>query len=184
VVSFGALFPEPDAVDFPSVAPGSSHPWRATREFTALAELMLAVDWGRLDLLLVDLPPGADRTEQFADFLGRDAAFVMVTLPSLLAQGVVTRSVTMLERSPTRLLGYIENMSGYYCPECDSVKPLFPRSTPATLALPCLGRVPFDPRLAAMCDEGETAPERPATACDRATEQIAGRLLAILEEVE
>jgi hypothetical protein len=56
-------------------------------------------------------------------------------------------------------------MSGYYCAQCAEVKPLFPETPKTDLALPCLGRVPFDPEVAALCDRGELEtldPARPA----------------------
>jgi Mrp family chromosome partitioning ATPase len=81
----------------------------------------------------LDLPPGAERTVQYADFLGPvDGAqgkprmsFLLVTIPSEVARGVVARSVAALSRGSNRLLGYVENMSGYYCRDCDAIKPLF-----------------------------------------------------------
>ena len=146
VVSVGSLVPESEAVDFQGG--GDSHIWRAAREFTFLGQLLGAVRWGKLDFLMIDLPPGAERTFQYAEFLGGDTAFVLVSTPSELARGVVSRSVAALGRTPNRMLGYVENMSGYYCAACDEVRPLFPETTAADLGIPCLGRVPFDPELA------------------------------------
>jgi ATP-binding protein involved in chromosome partitioning len=155
VLSVGSLLAEGEALTWPSAAAGHSHVWRATREFAKLAELLAAVHWGPLDVLLVDLPPGPERTAQFADFLGPQAAVVLVSIPSALARGVVARSVSALGALPNRLLGYVENMSGYACAGCGTVRPLFPESREAAeLALPCLGRVPFDPQLAALSDDG------------------------------
>ena len=58
-----------------------------------------------------------------------------------------------LSTRPNRLLGYIENMSGYYCRDCHDIKPLF-TSDESNLEIPCLGTVPFDPELARHCDLG------------------------------
>ncbi len=182
VVSLGALFPEPVAVDFDSVAHGESHTWRATREFSALAELLAAVEWGELDFLLVDLPPGAERTQQYAEFLGRSTAFVLVTVPSDLARGVVTRSVSALGKTPNRLLGYVENMSGYHCRDCGEVKPLFPSSRAVDLGVPRLGSVPFDPDLAERCDRGAPGAGPPAGPSAEALGAIVERILETLVE--
>jgi len=157
VVSLGSLVPESEAVTFDTVAQGDSYTWRATREFTAVAELLASIDWGHLDYLLIDLPPGAERTLQFAEFLGSQTAFILVTVPSDLARGVVARSVAALRGTPNRVLGYVENMRGYWCDVCNDVRPLFPESEHVDLGLPRLGSVPFDPELAAACDRGELA---------------------------
>lgn len=158
VVSLGSFVPETDAVDFESVSHGESHVWRAAREFALLADLLEKVEWGRRDYLLIDLPPGAERTLQYAEFLGGGVAFVLVTVPSDLSRGVVARSVAALRKTSNRVLGYVENMKGYYCECCDEIKPLFPETGAVELGIPCLGAVPFDPALARMCDRGESLP--------------------------
>jgi ATP-binding protein involved in chromosome partitioning len=60
--SMGLLIPESEALEFESAARGESHTWRGTREFALLGEILEAFDWGALDLLILDLPPGAERT--------------------------------------------------------------------------------------------------------------------------
>ncbi len=162
VVSMGTFFPEPNALEFESVAPGSSHTWRATKEFTILNQLLGCMDWGKLDYLLVDLPPGVERIAQYAELLGPAAQFVLVTIPSDMARGVVARSIDALGKTPNRILGYIENMAGYYCSDCERVRPLFPSQSEVKLDLPCLGSVPFDPELAALCDRGISISDEPA----------------------
>jgi ATP-binding protein involved in chromosome partitioning len=182
VFSVGTLIPESQALDFESVAQGESHTWRATKEFAALGEVLGSVAWGRLDVLLFDLPPGAERTQQYADFLGNDTMFLLVTIPSEVARGVVLRSVAALEKSKSSVLGYVENMSGYFCADCGKVKPLFPESAGVALPLPCLGRVPFDPALASACDRGIPFSELPETAATRSLAAVAARLVETLEK--
>ena len=106
----GLTVPESQPLEFDSVARGESYIWRATREFALLGDLLAGVAWGELDCLLVDLPPGVERTVQYAEFLGADTALVLVTIPSELSRGVVARSVAALRGAPNRLLGYVENM--------------------------------------------------------------------------
>ena len=152
----GSLIPESEALEFESAAHGESHTWRATREFALLGEILGSFEWGALDLLMFDLPPGAERTVQYADFLGPRTSFLLVTIPSEVARGVVARSVAALSKAPNRVLGYVENMSGYYCRDCNAIKPLFvspepfdaAQGRPSGLGIPCLGTVPFDPELA------------------------------------
>lgn len=181
VFSVGSSLPETEALDFDNVAPGDSHVWRATREFASLSDVLASTAWGRLDVLLYDLPPGAERTLQYAEFLGPQTAFVLVTIPSSVARGVVARSLAALKKTESKVLGYVENMSGYYCPDCGEVKPLFPETAGSPLALPCLGRVPFDPVLASACDRGIPLLELPATAATRALSAVAARLVETLE---
>jgi ATP-binding protein involved in chromosome partitioning len=176
VFSMGSVIPESEALDFESAAQGESHTWRAIREFALLGEILGSFEWGALDLLLIDLPPGSDRTVQYADFLGPRTSFVLVTIPSQVARGVVTRSIAALSKRPNRLLGYVENMSGYYCRDCDGVKPLF-ASDDSTLGIPCLGAVPFDPELARHCDRGTPFAELRDTPVGAAIDAIAQRLL-------
>src|SRR6476646_3008116 len=152
VFSMGSLIPESEALEFESAAQGESHTWRATREFALLSEILGSFEWGALDLLMFDLPPGAERTVQYADFLGARTSLLLVTIPSEVSRGVVARSVAALSKAPNRVLGYVENMSGYYCRDCNAVKPRFDSDRGASaLEIPCLGTVPFDPELARLC---------------------------------
>ena len=181
VFSMGSVIPEPEALEFASAAHGESHTWRATREFTLLGEILASFDWGALDVLMFDLPPGAERTVQYADFLGPRTSFLLVTIPSEVARGVVARSVAALSKGSNRLLGYVENMSGYYCRDCNAIKPLFASDGAAPLAIPCLGTVPFDPELARHCDLGVPFSELHETPVGDALSRIADRLVASLD---
>jgi ATP-binding protein involved in chromosome partitioning len=192
VFSMGSVIPESEALEFESAAHGESHTWRATREFTLLGEILGTCEWGALDLLMFDLPPGAERTVQYADFLGPRTSFLLVTIPSEVARGVVARSVAALSKGPNRLLGYVENMSGYYCRDCNAIKPLFvspesldeARGTSPDLGIACLGTIPFDPQLGRYCDLGMPLSEPNETPVGRALDQIAQRLLDSLDPKE
>jgi ATP-binding protein involved in chromosome partitioning len=181
VFSMGSLIPESESLEFESTAHGESHTWRATREFALLGEILGAFEWGALDLLLFDLPPGAERTVQYADYLAPRTSFVLVTIPSDVARGVVARSMAALSKGSHRVLGYVENMSGYYCRDCNAVKPLFAATETSSLGIPCLGTVPFDPELARHCDRGLPLAEFPDTPVGRALDDVAQQLLDSLE---
>jgi ATP-binding protein involved in chromosome partitioning len=181
VFSMGSVLPESEALDFESAARGESHTWRATREFTLLGEILRSFDWGALDVLLFDLPPGAERTVQYADYLGPKTAFVLVTIPSEVSRGVVARSVAALEKGSHCLLGYVENMSGYYCSDCNAIKPLFSSTQSSPLDVPCLGTVPFDPELARHCDLGLPFTEVRDTPAGQAIDHVAQQLLHKLD---
>jgi ATP-binding protein involved in chromosome partitioning len=187
VFSMGSVIPESESLEFAATARGESQTWRATREFALLGEILASFEWGELDLLLFDLPPGAERTVQYADFLGPQTSFVLVTIPSEVSRGVVARSVAAVSKGPNRILGYVENMSGYYCRDCNAIKPLF--EEPASpkrgrqgggLEIPCLGTVPFDPELARRCDQGIPFAELPDTPVRRALDHVTGKLLETL----
>ena len=192
VFSMGSVIPESEALEFESAVRGESHTWRATREFALLGEILASFEWGALDLLMFDLPPGAERTVQYADFLGPfDVAqgkprvsFVLVTIPSEVARGVVARSVAALSKGRHRIVGYVENMSGYYCRDCAAVKPLFVSSESPNLGIPCLGTVPFDPELARHCDLGMPHAALRDTPVGLALDQIAQRMMDGLESKE
>jgi hypothetical protein len=111
---------------------------------------------------------------------------------------VVARSVAALSKGPNRVLGYVENMRGYYCRDCNAIKPLFAspepfdagdpstslgtQGGPSSLEIPCLGTVPFDPELARHCDRGTPLAELPDTPVGRALDHVAQQLLDSLEK--
>jgi ATP-binding protein involved in chromosome partitioning len=142
-----------------------AHTWRGTMEANALREFLADTDWGELDLLLLDLPPGTDRLLTVASLVPALAGMLVVTIPSDVSQLVVRRSLTVAAQSRAPILGLVENMAG-----------LFPGPDAEILAkdagTPFLGRVPFDADLARAADRGEAfvavAPERAAARALRA----------------
>ena len=154
--------------DAPSQA--EAHTWRGTMEANALREFLADTAWGALDVLLMDLPPGTDRLATIVGMVPALAGTVIVTISSDVSRLVVGRSLTVARAAPAPVLGLIENMAG-----------MFPGPGAEGLArdggVPFLGRVPFDPGLAAAADRGEpyvaVAPESPAA---RALCSIADRL--------
>src|SRR5262252_502029 len=182
VVSMDLLLPGDDApVVWSAPTQAEAHTWRGTMEGTALREFLADTAWGALDLLLIDLPPGAERLPTLLDFLPGLTGAVVVTIPSEVSHLVVRRALTLARERGARLLGLIENMAGYACPTCGAVGPLFEgpggETTAAQHGLPFLGRVPFDPRLASAADRGRPfVLEHGATPAGRALAAIAGGL--------
>ena len=159
VLSMDLLLPGDDTpVVWDAPTQVEAHTWRGTMEGTALREFLADTAWGALDVLLIDLPPGADRLPTLLDLLPGLTGAVVVTIPSGVSHLVVRRAMTLARERGARLLGLIENMAGYVCPTCGTVGPLFDgpggEVTAAQHGLPFLGRVPFDPRLAAAADRG------------------------------
>jgi hypothetical protein len=83
-------------------------------------------------------------------------------------------------KPPNRLLGYVENMSGYFCRDCNAIKPLFESRDAPALPLPCLGSVPFDPELARHCDLGLPFEPLKDSPVGEALDRIARRLVETL----
>lgn len=155
--------------------------WRGAQERGMLRELLSDVAWGTLRWLVVDLPPGADRMEQLASLAGERLAIVAVTLPSGASRSAVARALQVAREAAVPVLGVVENMSGYACPNCGERAPLFPGEAGRGLAdevgVPLLGRVPFDPAAAELADRGEMGSLLETTRTGRVLEAIAGGLL-------
>ena len=159
VLSMDLLLPGDDTpVVWDAPTQAEAHTWRGTMEGTALREFLMDTAWGALDMLFIDLPPGADRLPTLLDLLPELTGAVVVTIPSAVSHLVVRRAMTLARDRGARLLGLVENMAGYACPSCGTVGPLFEgaggETTAAQHGVPFLGRVPFDPRLAASADRG------------------------------
>jgi ATP-binding protein involved in chromosome partitioning len=117
----------------------------------ALRQLVLEVEWGELDLLLVDLPPGtADLQQQLVDVVKLDGAVVVVG-PQDVAHLDARKFVDFLSGARVPVLGGIENMSGLVCPHCgETIEVFAPAAEERAIwadGVPLLGRVPLDPRL-------------------------------------
>ena len=93
--------------------------WRGTMEVSALREFLSDTEWGVLDYLLIDLPPGTDRLPNLIDLLPTLGGTVVVTIPSSVSQLVVKKSLTMAKKLlNTPVVGIVENMAAYVCADC------------------------------------------------------------------
>ena len=123
-----------------------------------LKQFLEQVEWGSLDVMIVDMPPGTgDAQLSLVQTIDLDGA-VMVTTPQEVATGDVRRGIKMFERVNTRVLGIVENMSGFVCPNCSTVHDIFGRgggeSLAAEMEVPFLGRIPLDPSVRDSGDQG------------------------------
>jgi ATP-binding protein involved in chromosome partitioning len=137
-----------------------------------LKQFLEQVEWGRLDMLVVDMPPGTgDAQLSLAQTVSVDGA-VLVTTPQDVSTGDVRRAVRMFERVDTPVLGIVENMAGFACPHCGEVTRVFGYGGGERLAeelnLPFLGRIPLDAAMVSAGDEGTptvvSAKDSPAAA--------------------
>ena len=123
--------------------------WRGVKEMGTLREFLSDMIWGRLDVLFVDLPPGADGVVDLKALVPDLTGALIVTIPSEESRRSVARTMRAASDAGIPLLGVVENMSGYHCPECRDTRPLFAGTAGADLAeafdVPLLGRLPFLP---------------------------------------
>lgn len=164
VVSSGLLTggePPPASflADEPELAPASrnGHGVAELDYGASLRRLLNQANFGALDILLIDLAPGLERLYQMARMTAL-AGVVIVTQPSEFSVMAANRAIEIAIRCKTPVLGVIENMIGFSCGGCHTVRPLMPQGDMAAVAraagVATLARLPFDARLAECCDRG------------------------------
>ena len=151
-----------------------------------LRQFLEQVEWGELDYLIVDMPPGTGDAQLSLVQLINIAGAVLVTTPQEVATGDVRRAVRMFERVNTRVLGIVENMSGFTCPHCNGHVDVFGSGGGRTLArdmhAPFLGEVPLDIQVRQAGDEGTpTAVSAPNSTAGQAFRDIAEKIAAAVE---
>lgn len=150
---------------------GDEFVWRGTLEAGTLREFLGDVVWGSLDVLLVDLPPGADGVSDLFGLVPDLAGAVLVTIPSEESRRSVERTMRAARDRGIPLLGVVENMSGYACGGCGAVGPLFDghagRDLAAAFDVPLLAAIPFRP--------ASTAEAAPPPALDALVARALGR---------
>ena len=154
--------------------------WRGPMKFGVISQFLGDVEWGQLDYLVIDAPPGTgDEPLSVAQLAGDGAAAVLVTTPQELSVADVRRSVSFCRKLSLPIEGIIENMSGLVCPHCNKRIELFGSGGGEALAremqVPVLGRIPIDPRIVECGDSG-------APYAHRYAESEAGRALAEVVE--
>jgi ATP-binding protein involved in chromosome partitioning len=133
--------------------------WRGPMLHKALEQFLTDVYWGDdLEYLLIDLPPGTgDISLSLATFLP-NAGMVVVTTPQPVAQKVAERAAGMADKVKQRLLGVVENMSGFQCAHCDEITPVFGEGGGELLAqaleVPLLAKLPLVPEMRQAGDDG------------------------------
>ncbi|MBI3808899.1 MAG: P-loop NTPase [Nitrospirae bacterium] len=159
--------------------------WLGLMEMNVIREFIADIVWGDVDYLLTDLPPGAaaDKPPVIAGFIPDLDGAIVVTTPSEVASDVVRKSIAYARDLDINVLGMIENMSMYRCPQCGTESELFEGDTEAlcrALDLPLLGRIPFDRMLAKSFDKGT-----PLTTGDHPTlkrfDEIVTRIKTLLD---
>ena len=150
--------------------------WRGPMKMGVIRQFIEDVDWGDLDLLVIDVPPGTgDEPLSVCQLIPDLDGAVIVTTPQKVAAVDVRKSINFCKELGVTVLGVIENMSGFACPKCGEVTPILREGGGKLLAgemgVPFLGSVPIDPLIAASGDEGkafiESAASSPAAGAFR-----------------
>ena len=160
--------------------------WRGPRKFGLIRQFLTDVEWGRLDCLVVDSPPGTgDEPLTVAQLVGSPVGAVIVTTPQDLAIADVRRCISFCQAVSVPVVGIIENMSGYVCPGCGRQVDLFKAGAGRKLAaethVPFLGRVPIDPAIVSAGDAGTPFVALDAPAQGPATAAFADIVQRILD---
>ena len=132
--------------------------WRGPLKIQAIRQFVADMDWGELDYLIVDAPPGTgDEPLSVAQTMPGVQA-VVVTTPQAVALADVRKSINFCKAVEMPIVGVIENMSGFICPHCGDTVDIFSKGggeqTARDFDLPFLGRVPMDPRVVMAGDSG------------------------------
>jgi ATP-binding protein involved in chromosome partitioning len=133
--------------------------WRGPLKMRAIRQFLADVDWGELDFLFIDLPPGTgDEPLSIAQLLPDIDGVVIVTMPSELSSSIVKKAITFAERLNMPIIGVVENMSGFICPHCGEKTEIFQSGGGKKMAqemdVTFLGSIPIDPKVGIDSDKG------------------------------
>jgi Mrp family chromosome partitioning ATPase len=133
--------------------------WRGPMKMKAIQQFLGDVDWGELDWLIIDSPPGTgDEPLSVAQLIPATAA-VVVTTPQEVSLLDSRKAVSFARRLNLKVLGIIENMSGMICPHCGKRIDIFKegggKKAAMELGVPFLGKIPFDPQIVVSGDKGK-----------------------------
>ncbi|MFC2171426.1 P-loop NTPase [Acidobacteriota bacterium] len=133
---------------------------RGPMKHSAIKQFLTDVEWGKLDYLIIDAPPGTgDEPLSVVQLLDKPKSAVIVTTPQDLAILDVMKSINFCKQLDVPVIGVIENMSGFICPHCGKTVNIFKEGAGAKMAermgVPFLSKIPVDPKISEACDDGE-----------------------------
>jgi len=133
--------------------------WRGPLKISAIRQFISDIDWGDLDYLMVDSPPGTGDEPLTVAQTIPDAEALIVTTPQEISLADVRKSINFCRQVNMKILGVVENMSGLVCPSCGEKIPLFGTGGGAHMAaqmgVPLLGEVPIDAEMVVSGDRGD-----------------------------
>jgi len=138
--------------------------WRGPLKYSAIRQFIGEVEWGELDFLIIDSPPGTgDEPLTVAQTIS-DAQAIIVTTPQEVALADVRKSISFCRTLKMEIFGLIENMSGFTCPHCNKMVELFGtgggEKTAREAGIQFLGKIPFDPNFVSCGDNGISFQEK------------------------
>lgn len=157
--------------------------WRGPVKMGIIQQFLEDVEWGELDFLIVDCPPGTgDEPLSICQLLDHPDGAIIVTTPQGVAESDVRKSVNFCFKLNLPVLGVVENMSGFICPQCGSEIDIFPTGAGGRIAhdfeVPLLGSIPVEPLVGVSGDEGTPFVRRfPNSRTAKAFAQIAEPIL-------
>ena len=156
--------------------------WRGPIKHNAISQFLGEVEWGNLDCLVVDLPPGTgDEPLSVAHLIKNVDGSIVVTTPQDVALLDSRKAVTFSRILNIPVIGIVENMSGLICPHCQKEISLFKKGggekAAQELKVPFLGRIPIDPEIVTDCDRGMPfVMSHPDSEATKAFQEIAHRI--------
>lgn len=154
VISIEALIPNKDEAII----------WRGPVKYSAIKQFIGEVDWGDLDFLIIDSPPGTGDEPLTVAQTIKDAKAIIVTTPQEVSLADVRKSISFCKTLKMEVFGLIENMSGFICPHCNKPIDLFGagggEKTADAMGLVFLGKIPFDHNVVSCGDSGASLTDK------------------------
>ena len=157
--------------------------WRGPMKITAIRQFMSDIEWGDLDFLIVDSPPGTGDEPLTVAQTIPDAEALLVTTPQEVSLADVRKSINFCRQVDLSILGVVENMSGYMCPHCGQKSDVFGHGGGRKMALAMdvrfLGEIPLDPEMMTLGDQGSLhrLRDKPDSPINRAWDPILQKIL-------
>ena len=161
--------------------------WRGPLKMRVIQQFLSDIAWGDLEFLFIDLPPGTgDEPLSVMQLIPDIDGVIIVTMPSEVSQAVVKKAITFSKQLGVPVIGIIENMSGYVCPECGAKLDIFKtgggKIIAEDLSVPYLGKIPIDPAICVDSDSGTPfAAGNPASPTVKAFAEIVVKIKQFLK---
>ena len=160
--------------------------WRGPLKMGVVKQFIGQVNWGKLDYLIIDLPPGTgDEPLSISQLIPDSDGAIVVTTPQDVALVSVRKSINFVKKMGFDVIGIIENMSGFACPHCGKPIDIFKqgggRKASEDFKVPFLGKVPIDPKIVMSGDSGEAyLYKNPNSEAGKSFEKIVGKIEKIV----